>query len=55
MAQSIPSSEVSLIILACEAGMGSSLMSVNSLKKKPQEGGRDKCQGRPQAGARDSC
>ncbi len=34
MASSIPASEVSLIILACEAGMGSSLMSVNALKKK---------------------
>lgn len=34
MTQSIPASEVTTIILACEAGMGSSLMSVNSLKKK---------------------
>ena len=34
MAQSIPSSQVNTIILACEAGMGSSLMSVNALKKK---------------------
>lgn len=34
MTKSIPVSEVELIILACEAGMGSSLMSVNSLKKK---------------------
>lgn len=34
MTKSIPVSEVDLIILACEAGMGSSLMSVNSLKKK---------------------
>ena len=34
MAQSIPASEVTNIILACEAGMGSSLMSVNALKKK---------------------
>ena len=34
MAQSIPAAQVKLIILACEAGMGSSLMSVNSLKKK---------------------
>lgn len=34
MAQSIPASQVSTIILACEAGMGSSLMSVNALKKK---------------------
>jgi mannitol-specific phosphotransferase system IIBC component len=33
MAKSIPASEVNLIILACEAGMGSSLMSVNYLKK----------------------
>ncbi|MBK6711346.1 MAG: PTS lactose transporter subunit IIB [Chloroflexi bacterium] len=34
MTHSIPASQVSTIILACEAGMGSSLMSVNSLKKK---------------------
>ena len=34
MANSILTSEVSTIILACEAGMGSSLMSVNVLKKK---------------------
>ena len=34
MANSIPSTDVKTIILACEAGMGSSLMSVNSLKKK---------------------
>ncbi len=34
MAQSIAASEVKTIILACEAGMGSSLMSVNALKKK---------------------
>jgi mannitol PTS system EIICBA or EIICB component len=34
MAQSIPASQVKTIILACEAGMGSSLMSVNALKKK---------------------
>lgn len=34
MSQSIAASEVKTIILACEAGMGSSLMSVNALKKK---------------------
>lgn len=34
MAQTIPASQVNTIILACEAGMGSSLMSVNALKKK---------------------
>lgn len=34
MAQSVPSASVNTIILACEAGMGSSLMSVNALKKK---------------------
>lgn len=34
MTQSIPANQVKTIILACEAGMGSSLMSVNSLKKK---------------------
>ncbi len=39
MAKSIPSSEVKTIILACEAGMGSSLMSVNALKKKLKKAG----------------
>lgn len=34
MAQSIKASNVDTIIMACEAGMGSSLMVVNSLKKK---------------------
>jgi len=34
MSQSIPASQVKTIIFACEAGMGSSLMSVNALKKK---------------------
>lgn len=34
MSTSISASQVKTIIFACEAGMGSSLMSVNSLKKK---------------------
>ncbi len=34
MAATIPASQVKTIIFACEAGMGSSLMSVNALKKK---------------------
>ena len=34
MSQSISAAQVKTIIFACEAGMGSSLMSVNSLKKK---------------------
>lgn len=34
MAPTISASQVKTIIFACEAGMGSSLMSVNSLKKK---------------------
>ena len=34
MAKSILASQVKTIILACEAGMGSSLMSVNALRKK---------------------
>lgn len=34
MSNSIAASQVKTIILACEAGMGSSLMSVNALKKK---------------------
>jgi len=34
MTKSIPASQVKTIVFACEAGMGSSLMSVNALKKK---------------------
>ena len=34
MPQSIPAAQVKTIIFACEAGMGSSLMSVNFLKRK---------------------
>ena len=34
MTNSISAADVTTIILACEAGMGSSLMSVNALKKK---------------------
>jgi mannitol-specific phosphotransferase system IIBC component len=34
MAPTIAADQVKTIIFACEAGMGSSLMSVNSLKKK---------------------
>jgi mannitol-specific phosphotransferase system IIBC component len=34
MSSSISAAQVKTIIFACEAGMGSSLMSVNSLKKK---------------------
>jgi mannitol-specific phosphotransferase system IIBC component len=34
MPPTIQASEIKTIVFACEAGMGSSLMSVNSLKKK---------------------
>lgn len=34
MSKSISAAQVKTVIFACEAGMGSSLMSVNSLKKK---------------------
>jgi len=34
MAASIPSAQVNTIIVACEAGMGSSVMCVSTLKKK---------------------
>lgn len=34
MSNTISASDVHTVIFACEAGMGSSLMSVNSLKKK---------------------
>ncbi|NTW00368.1 MAG: hypothetical protein HGA19_03565 [Oscillochloris sp.] len=39
MATSIPSAEVRTIVFACEAGMGSSLMGVNALKKKIKQAG----------------
>src|SRR5262245_62973503 len=34
MAASIPAAQVDTIIFACEAGIGSSIMGVNALKKK---------------------
>ena len=34
MPASIPAGQIDVIIVACEAGMGSSLMSVSALKKK---------------------
>lgn len=39
MATSIPASNVDTIIFACEAGMGSSVMGVNALKKKLKQAG----------------
>ncbi len=39
MATSIPASNVDTIIFACEAGMGSSIMGVNALKKKLKQAG----------------
>ena len=39
MADSINASEISTIIMACEAGMGSSLMVVNTIKKKLRKAG----------------
>jgi mannitol-specific phosphotransferase system IIBC component len=39
MPLSIPAATIKTIIFACEAGMGSSLMSVNSLKKKLKAAG----------------
>jgi mannitol-specific phosphotransferase system IIBC component len=39
MPKSIHTSEIDAIILACEAGIGSSLMSVNALKKKLKKAG----------------
>jgi mannitol-specific phosphotransferase system IIBC component len=39
MATSIPASKVDTIIFACEAGMGSSIMGVNALKKKLKQSG----------------
>ena len=37
--KSIPASEVTQIIFACEAGVGSSLMGVNMLKRKLKKAG----------------
>ena len=37
MATSIPAAQVDTIIFACEAGMGSSIMGVNMLKKRLQQ------------------
>ena len=34
MAKSVPAAEVKKIVIACEAGMGSSVMVTNQLKKK---------------------
>jgi mannitol-specific phosphotransferase system IIBC component len=39
MPASIPATDVKLIVFACEAGMGSSLMGVNALKKKIKQAG----------------
>ena len=39
MAASIPASQVDTIIFACEAGIGSSIMGVNALKKKLKQAG----------------
>lgn len=41
MATSIPADRVQTIVVACEAGMGSSAMSVNALKKKLKAAGLD--------------
>jgi len=39
MAKSINASKITKIVFVCEAGIGSSLMSVNSLKKKFRKAG----------------
>ena len=39
MAKTIHASDIDTIIMACEAGIGSSLMSVNALKKKLKKAG----------------
>jgi len=41
MPRSINASEIKKIVFVCEAGIGSSLMSVNSLKKKFRKAGID--------------
>ena len=39
MATSIPATQVDTIVFACEAGIGSSIMGVNALKKKLKQAG----------------
>jgi len=39
MASSVPAADVKKIIIACEAGMGSSLMAANKLKKMLKKAG----------------
>jgi mannitol-specific phosphotransferase system IIBC component len=39
MAASIPAASVDTIVFACEAGIGSSIMGVNALKKKLKQAG----------------
>jgi mannitol-specific phosphotransferase system IIBC component len=39
MAASIPAAQVDMIFFACEAGIGSSIMGVNALKKKLKQAG----------------
>ena len=39
MATSIPAAQVDTIVFACEAGIGSSIMGVNALKKKLKQAG----------------
>jgi mannitol-specific phosphotransferase system IIBC component len=39
MATSVPTASVDTIIFACEAGIGSSIMGVNALKKKLKQAG----------------
>jgi mannitol-specific phosphotransferase system IIBC component len=39
MATAIPASSVDTIVFACEAGIGSSIMGVNALKKKLKQAG----------------
>ena len=41
MAKSVQASEVKKIVIACEAGMGSSVMVTNKLKKKVKEANLD--------------
>lgn len=50
MAKSVAAASVKKIIIACEAGMGSSLMAANKLKRTVEEGesGRESD---PQSGA----
>ena len=50
MAKQIAAADVKKIVIACEAGMGSSLMVTNKLKKKVKAAGLDMPSATPRPG-----